>query len=174
MAIAPIRAEGNACGPPPSAALSGQYAIRSGETANLQLTSSLKGSYFFTLSDRTEYLGQSLVTPVPKSPTVSTTYTLASFGTQCGSSPNLSGLARIDVTNLRHRGRQRHAFGGGLEHARRLELRQHSHGLGRGAHWSAAYGRVARQLYGHGEERGVAGECAVQCECLAEGGAGVS
>lgn len=86
-------------GPPPSATLSGQHAIRSGETANLQLTSSAKDSYFFTLSDGTAYLGQSLVTPVPKSPTVSTTYTLASFGTHCGSSSNATGLARIDVTN---------------------------------------------------------------------------
>ncbi len=86
-------------GPPPSATLSGQYAIRSGETANLQLSSSTKGPYFFTLSDGAEYIGQTLITPIPQSPTVSTTYTLASFGTHCGPSPNASGQARIDVTN---------------------------------------------------------------------------
>ncbi len=85
--------------PAPTATLSGYHTIRNGETANLQLTSSAQGPYFFTLSDGTEYLGQALTTPVPKSPTVSTTYALMSFGTHCGPSPNASGLARIDVTN---------------------------------------------------------------------------
>lgn len=65
----------------------------------MQLTSSTKSPYFFTLSDGTEYLGQALTTPVPKSPTVSTIYTLVRFWTHCGPSPNASGLARIEVTN---------------------------------------------------------------------------
>ncbi|WP_373512258.1 M43 family zinc metalloprotease [Persicitalea sp.] len=86
-------------GPLPTATLSGHYAIRSGETANLQLASSAQGPYFFTLSDGTEYLGQALTMPVPKSPIESTTYALTSFGTHCGLSPSASGLARIDVTN---------------------------------------------------------------------------
>ncbi|MFB9292029.1 M43 family zinc metalloprotease [Persicitalea jodogahamensis] len=80
-----------------SATLSGDYAIRTGETANLLLTAPAGLSYFFKLSDGSEYKGQGATTLIPKSPNLSTTYTLTGFGTYCGLG-NASGTAQIDVT----------------------------------------------------------------------------
>ena len=81
-----------------SATLSGDYAIRAGETANLLLNASAGLVYFFQLSDGSEYTSHNAVTLIPKSPPLSTTYTLTSFGTHCGSG-TASGAAHIDVTN---------------------------------------------------------------------------
>ncbi len=80
-----------------SATLSGDYAIRTGETANLLISASAELNYFFKLSDGTEYTGQGATILIPKSPNLSTTYTLLSYGTHCGLG-NASGTARIEVT----------------------------------------------------------------------------
>lgn len=81
-----------------TATLSGNEAIRAGGSANLLLATPAGFDSFFQLSDGSEYTSQDSTMLIPKSPSLSTTYTLASFGTHCGSG-NASGVARIDVTN---------------------------------------------------------------------------
>lgn len=81
-----------------TATLSGDKAIRAGGSANLLLQAPAGFDYFFQLSDGSEYTSHDSPTLIPKSPALSTTYTLTSFGTHCGPG-NASGAARIDVTN---------------------------------------------------------------------------
>ncbi len=81
-----------------TATLSGDEAIRAGGSANLLLKVPAGFDSFFQLSDGSAYASQDSTTLIPKSPALSTTYTLTSFGTHCGPGTAL-GVGRIDVTN---------------------------------------------------------------------------